>query len=306
MTDDPRDLATDAEWLRHARFLNGLKERGRRMATLEAYDKDWRALARWYLDSTGGCFDLATFTPMDGADFLGFLIRTSKPATVARRLQWLRSYATFALRAKETSEELHDRLDQLRPPKPQAAAPRGLSVDEARAALRAVEQRGSARDKAMLFVFLLTGIRVGELVGLEVRDLTIGERSGAVLVRAEVAKGGREREVPLPKDARTYLQEYLAGRTDGSPALFVGQRGRMTPSGVRLIVAGYAGVPPHRLRHTFAYEYLRTNQNDLVALADILGHASLNTTRTYTRRRKEDLEQGVERVRYEKTPRRVE
>ncbi len=62
----------------------------------------------------------------------------------------------------------------------------------------------------------------------------------------------------------------------------------------------YLGVSPHRLRHTFAYEYLRQNNNDLVALADILGHESLNTTRHYTRRRREDLQTGVERVRYEK------
>jgi site-specific recombinase XerD len=64
-----------------------------------------------------------------------------------------------------------------------------------------------------------------------------------------------------------------------------------------------AAVPPHRLRHTFAYEYLRSNENDLVALADILGHESLNTTRHYTHRRKEDLEEDVENVRYEKRER---
>jgi site-specific recombinase XerD len=55
--------------------------------------------------------------------------------------------------------------------------------------------------------------------------------------------------------------------------------------------------------HTFAYEYLRSNENDLVALADILGHESLYTTRHYTRRRKEGLEEGVENVRYEKRER---
>ena len=70
------------------------------------------------------------------------------------------------------------------------------------------------------------------------------------------------------------------------------------------IIAKYTGVPPHRLRHTFAYDYLRANNNDLVALADILGHESLNTTRNYTRRRMEDLEDGVENVRYEKRERR--
>ena len=62
-------------------------------------------------------------------------------------------------------------------------------------------------------------------------------------------------------------------------------------------------VPPHRPRHTFAYDYLRANNNDLVALADLLGHESLNTTRNYTRRRMEDLEEGVENVRYEKRER---
>jgi len=98
-----------------------------------------------------------------------------------------------------------------------------------------------------------TGIRVGELCGLDRRDLVVGERSRAMRIRADVAKGGREREVLLPKEVRAYLLEYL-----------------------------------------------RSYNNDLVALADILGHASLNTTRHYTRRRKEDLEEGLGRVRYEK------
>ncbi len=59
-------------------------------------------------------------------------------------------------------------------------------------------------------------------------------------------------------------------------------------------------VSPHRIRHTFAYAYLRSNKNDLVALAQLLGHSSLNTTRLYTQRRKEDLEEGVANVRYAK------
>jgi integrase len=100
------------------------------------------------------------------------------------------------------------------------------------------------------------------------------------------------------------LQEYLASRTDAFPALVVGQRGPMTPPGIRELVARFAGVPPHRLRHSYAYEFLRDNNNDLVALADILGHTSLNTTRGYTRRRKEDLEEAAERVRYARDPKR--
>ncbi len=297
---DSRDFATEAGWSRHERFLVALKERGRRELALSAYDSDWRALARWYLDTTGHSFDLTSFTPMDAADYLGFLVRTSKPATVSRRLLFLKTYAAHGYRTHEISEDLHERIQHLKAPKSQPGAPKGLTAEEARGALRNVEQHGTARDKAMVFMFLLTGVRVGELAGIEGRDFDLGARSGTLRIRADVAKGAREREIPLPKEVRDYLQEYIAKRTDDSPALFVGQRGRMTPSGIRGVVAQDAGVSPHRLRHAFAYEYLRTNQNDLVALADIFGHASLNTTGLYTRRRREDLEEGLSRVRYQR------
>jgi integrase len=295
-------LATDAEWKRHERFLTAVCERGCRASTADAYDSDWRAVARWYFGATGEDFDLENLTPMDGADYRGFLIRTAKPATAARRLLFLRTYVAEAFRSKEVSRDLHEHIQRLRAPTPQPAAPRSLTAEEARAALRKVEREGSLRDKTILFVFLLTGVRVGELSGLEVRDLEVTERRGALHIRAEIAKGGRERVVPLPKDARDYLKEYLAERKDGDPALFLGQRGRMTPAGIRDVVVRFSGVPPHRLRHTYAYEFLRDNNNDLVALADILGHASLNTTRGYTRRRKEDLEEAAERVRYARDP----
>jgi len=58
------------------------------------------------------------------------------------------------------------------------------------------------------------------------------------------------------------------------------------------------GVTPHVLRHTFAYIYLENNNNDLVALADILGHSDLNSTRIYTKRRLRDLQEGAERVKF--------
>jgi site-specific recombinase XerD len=301
---EPGAFATDAEWERHERFLTTLRERGRRDRTADAYDSDWRALARWYVEATGQIFDVSNLTPMDGADYLNFLVRTAKPATAARRLLFLRTYVAEAFRGKEVSRDLHEHIQKLRASKPQPAAPRSLTAEEARAAIRKVEREGNLRDKAILFAFLLTGVRVGELSGLEVRDLELTERRGAFHIRAEIAKGGREREVPLPKAARDYLREYLAERKDAYPALFVGQRGRMTPAGIRDVVLRFAGVPPHRLRHTYAYEFLRDNNNDLVALADILGHASLNTTRGYTRRRKEDLEEAAERVHYARDPKR--
>jgi integrase/recombinase XerC len=295
-------IATLREEARIDAFIAGLRARGRRPATLEAYRGDWHDLAHWAFATSGRPFDLSEIGSMDAADWRGHLIRNYKPSTVARRLLWLRSYAAEAFRAHEVAQHVYERIEALRPPKAQLAAPRGLTADEARAALRKVDKHGSARDRAILYTFLLTGVRVGELAGLRRPDLQLGERAGEIRIRSEIGKGGKSRAVPVPKEARLQLHEYLVSRSDVSPYLFVGQRGPLTTRGIRDIVVQFSGVSPHRLRHTFAYEYLRDNANDLVALADILGHESLNTTRTYTRRRKEDLQEGVERVRYARDP----
>ncbi len=298
--DDTSQPGTLAERDRLERFLADLQERGRKPATIDAYRADWGSLARWFEGTNGGRFDLTALAGMDLADYQGFLVRTAKPATVSRRLLFLRSYAGKAHCRRQCSDETWERVRALRAPKAQPQAPRGLTAEEARAGLRKVELEGSLRDKAIIFTFLQTGLRVAELAGVERRDLEIGERRGTLRVRADVAKNGRYREVPLSKNVREHLHNYLSSREDDASALFVGQRGPMTTKGIRDAVRAYLGVSPHRLRHTFAYEYLRQNNNDLVALADILGHESLNTTRHYTRRRKEDLQEGVERVRYGK------
>ncbi|MCU0241465.1 MAG: site-specific integrase [Vicinamibacteria bacterium] len=125
--------------------------------------------------------------------------------------------------------------------------------------------------------------RAGDLAGCERRDVEISERQGSIHIRPEVSKGGCDRSVPLAKEARNFPLAYLGSSKDDDPARFVGQRGPLTDQGIRDIVTEYVGVFPHRLRHAFAYEYLRANKNDLVALADILGHESLNTTRHSTR-----------------------
>ena len=86
-----------------------------------------------------------------------------------------------------------------------------------------------------------------------------------VRIRPETTKSGRDRSVPIAKEARIFLKAYLSTRKDDSPALFVGQQGRFTDRGIRDIVAKYAGVFPRRPRNTFAYDYLRANNNELVA-----------------------------------------
>jgi integrase/recombinase XerD len=176
--DPNKDLATTAEWRRLNIFLDGLAERGRATGTVRAYEDDWRSLASWYRASFGRPFDLPQLVGMDTADYFAYLQRTHAPATAARRLVFLKRYVASANRAGEASAELRERVEGLRPPRKQREAPRGLTPEEARAALRRVQQEGSERDRAIVFTFLHTGLRVSELAGLDRRDVDINERSG--------------------------------------------------------------------------------------------------------------------------------
>ncbi len=157
--------------------------------------------------------------------------------------------------------------------------------------LRTARHAGSVRDRALLALLCGTGLRLAETAALDVADVPTTESTGAVHVRA--GKGERPRTVPLPVDARTQLRRWLSEREQhpagrpGEPALWLGRRGRLSPRQLqRVVTALGAGagleVSPHTLRHTAATRWLRAGV-DVVVVAGLLGHSSLDTTRTYTR-----------------------
>lgn len=303
---DDAVIATNEERDRFARFRQELQERGRSPRTLRAYEFDWSQFAGWYAEVNQEPFTLERLAAMDIQDYVTWGRQQGlKPATLNRRLAWLKQYAAWGAQQKVVDLEGQRRIKAVPIQRKQTLAPRSLAPREARRLLKEVKVRGNPRDEAIISILLYTGLRVGELVSLTMDDVTLSERKGTIQVRAEVAKGGKERAVPVPKQAREALQVYLAAhpKKDVDP-LFVGRQGPLSAEGVAAIVAKYAawarleGVTPHILRHTFAYSYLENNDNDLVALADILGHSDLNTTRIYTRRRLSDLQDGAERVRF--------
>jgi site-specific recombinase XerD len=296
---------TAQEARRFEAFLEELRGRGRSERTLRAYRLDMGRFAGWYAEANGEPFTLERLTALDVQDYLSWgQTEGFKPATLNRRLTFLKQYAAWGEAQGVLSPEARGRIKGIAMRKRQALAPRSLSAREVRRLLKEVEARGNLRDQALLTTLLYTGLRLGELVALRREDVTLSERKGTIQVRAEVAKGGKERAVPVPKRAREALQDYMDSRQDREAALFLGRQGPLSADGVAAIVARYAewarleGVTPHVLRHTFAYSYLANNANDLVGLADVLGHSDLNTTRVYTRRRLSDLQEGVEQVRF--------
>jgi integrase/recombinase XerC len=150
----------------------------------------------------------------------------------------------------------------------------------------------SARLTCLLELLYASGLRVSELVGLDLQDLLPEERTLRVL-----GKGQKERLVPYHSSAAKVLETYLGFRSQflamkslpPNPALFLNQRGtRLTPTSVRTLLRGAlegaairSRITPHALRHSFA-THLLNHGMDLRAIQELLGHASLSTTQRYT------------------------
>ncbi|MBB5019019.1 integrase/recombinase XerC [Chitinivorax tropicus] len=205
--------------------------------------------------------------------------------SLARVLSAWRGFYDFL--AKRYGTEVNPVIG-LRPPKPKKRLPHVLSPDEAAKLVSiAPEDVLAIRDKAIYELFYSSGLRLSELVNLPVTAL---KDSGEVKV---LGKGRKERVVPVGKLAQAAIEQWLPHRiglaAPDEQALFVGQTGRaLTPRAVqkRLVEWGIKQglsdrVHPHALRHSMATHLLQSSQ-DLRAVQEMLGHASIATTQIYT------------------------
>jgi integrase/recombinase XerD len=212
-------------------------------------------------------------------------------STVARRTAAVKSFYAYL-----TSEGLvpGDPTEQIDSPKVDRYLPKSLTptqVDELLELPLRDPTPERLRDKGMLELLYATGVRVSELVALNLKDLNMESES----IRC-VGKSGRERILPISGSATTALEEYLdiartqlaRGATQKTEALFLNHRGkRLTRQGFWLILKGYAedmglgDLTPHMLRHSFA-SHMLSGGADIRSVQALLGHASLSTTQIYT------------------------
>jgi len=287
------------------RFLDHLTvERGLARNTIDAYRRD---LER-YLDflrsrdiedpSRAGEPEISAFVAhLSGSEYEPG--KSYRPSSVARALAAIRSFHRFMVREGEAEA---DPAEGVARPKVPRSLPRPLTVDEVGALVAAPADDGgpvSLRDRAILETLYGAGLRISELVSLDVDDVDLDGGS----VRA-VGKGSRERLVPLGRYAVRAVEAYLVrGRpalatSRSRSALFLNQRGgRLTRQGCTNIVKAMARragirkrVTPHMLRHSFATHLLEGGA-DVRVVQELLGHASVATTQIYTLVTKDRLRQ---------------
>lgn len=275
-----------ADSARIERFIDTLwMERGLADNTLLAYRRDLEHFCRW-LASCGS--DLTTTSRSELLDYLASQADT--PArTLARRLSTLKRY--FQLQVRDGQLD-HDPSATISAPKLGRPLPDALSESEVERLLDApdVSDPLGLRDRAMLEVLYATGLRVSELVNLDISEVSL--RQGIVRV---TGKGSKERLVPLGEEALDWLERcnrearpaLLGART--STAMFPTRRARaMTRQAFWQIIKRYAAsagirrhLSPHTLRHSFA-THLLNHGADLRVIQMLLGHSDLSTTQIYT------------------------
>lgn len=263
------------------RYLNHLAVERRASAhTVAAYRRD---LTRFAGDL--GSIPCTDVKSDHLREFAGRLhARGLSPRSIARHLSSVRSFFNYLIRHGELGA---NPASGVRAPKQRKRLPKTMDPDQtAQLFSERVESAIDIRDRAMLELLYGSGLRLAELVAIDIRDLDLA--NGFVTV---TGKGSKTRVVPIGDAARDAVHTWLGRRPDasGRDPLFTGRGGnRMSPRNVQLRLkkiavrtTGTDGVHPHLLRHSFA-SHLLESSGDLRAVQELLGHADISTTQIYT------------------------
>jgi integrase/recombinase XerD len=290
------------------RFLVFLAvEKGASVNTIAAYENDLQQLAGFVEPRVDG-EGWRSLSQSDIQDYILFMkdvCRYSK-STRARKLAAIRSFFSFLVTEGKVAA---DPTEGLSPPRGGKALPKAIPPNEVDELLEQPTPSltpQAKRDRAMLELLYATGMRVTELISLDVANLHLDPRSPHVRC---VGKGAKERSIPIHDHACEALTDYLENgrlflmRARDEPALFVNRRGeRLTRQGFWLILKNYAEsaglgkeITPYTLRHSFAVHMLRGGM-PLRNVQEMLGHANISTTQVYTHLTSEDIRRAYEQA----------
>ncbi|HHU92988.1 MAG TPA: tyrosine recombinase XerC [Halanaerobiaceae bacterium] len=292
------------------RFIKYLAvEKGYSPLTIKEYTNDLQLFHRYLLEN---CrypedFEVKQISRYDITDFLAdsILVDENSPVTRNRKLYSIRSFFKY-LQKNEIIKENPALLIEASKTEIRSE-PIYMKLDEARRYIDAIiKEKGinRTRDLAIVKLFLYTGLRVSELVNLNLDDIDFSNKSIKFF-----GKGNKERTVPLHDDIIESINNYLEERQEikiknkgDQKALFISRHGRrINVRTVQLMVKKYAKlagiknaskITPHKLRHTFA-SLLYYQTKDLKILQDLLGHSNIATTQIYTHT---DIEEKIQAI----------
>src|SRR4030043_41822 len=290
-------------------FISSLSvEKGFSNNTLEAYKNDLSQFAAFVREKAAKEDKLqASWESVERALILDYLVtlreRSYAPATMARKVAAIKSFFNFLV-AEGTLKK--NPTEGVSGPKVGKALPKAISIEDVEKLLEQPDKLatpGAKRDKAMLELLYATGMRVSEMVSLNVRDVNL--RNGFVRC---FGKGSKERLIPIHSKAIKAVKTYVDDArpqilsTQDETALFLNRRGqRLTRQGFWLILKGHAErakieaeITPHVLRHSIATHLLHSGKMNLRELQELLGHANISTTQIYTHLTTEHLRRVYE------------
>ena len=288
-------------------FLSFLSaEKGASNNTVAAYRNDLHQLATYLEPKDDG----KSWNSVDRIAIQDFILDLKKrkyaETTVARKVAAIRSFFSFLESEGMVSA---NPTEGLASPRVGKMLPKAISPNEVDELLEQPCKRSTPearRDRAMLELLYATGMRVTELVSLDLANLSLDPENAYVRC---FGKGAKERIIPIHEQAAEAVQEYqdearpMLVRNKNEKAMFVNRRGeRLTRQGFWLILKGYAraanlrdDVTPHTLRHSFATHMLRGGMS-LRHVQEMLGHANISTTQVYTHLTSEHVREVYEKA----------
>ena len=289
------------EFLYYMQTIKGLSPR-----TVEAYYIDLNLFLKYIYQKKNNCidnetihsvnisnFDLNTLSTISQSDILDFLYytmnqRANSSASRARKLSSLRGF--FKYMVQKTHQLETNPCENIELPQNKKRLPKYLTLEQCYELLSNINSKFASRDYCIVMLFLNCGMRLSELVGIDIKDI----RDDTLRI---IGKGNKERTVYLNAGCLKAIDDYLIDRNalvspSVEPALFISatQKKRLTTRSVQLIIekalksAGLDGMgfSTHKLRHTAATLMHRSGGADMLALKEILGHEHVSTTEIYT------------------------
>jgi len=285
-------------------FKIWLEQEDKSKKTIKCYVESVEDFLKWWEASVGE--KVENVFPTDVKEYKHYLINVARnsASTVNLKLNGVKSYFNFLVKEGVMVESPARKVKVIKI-QSRNLAPRSLARAEKNTLLRVVDNPATwknnewrlKRNRAIVYTLLQTGLRVSELINLELDDVDF--ELGCIYVRN--GKGGYARRVEMNKEVCHVLKEWIkAGeeKTPESNKLFTSQMGEMTVSGVEHIfrrlrkLTEVKDLTPHTLRHTFGYELAQ--KFNLTIVAELMGHEDINNTRRYTKSRAEEHKKAVE------------